>query len=175
MNMEKKFAVDLPVYRQTAAYAREHGELAQYRESFQANVACKESIEAAIRDNYRDNRLNGNAVVEALGASFSMERVQYVLANTVQQKDWDGRFSRENKEWAKSIPVTPNPDAWGQDRNCYFVVDQAHPGLVDLLVTRFRKEVKLDAPTKKPSVLEKLQKPLPEAAAKTGKDKTQEL
>ena len=38
MNMEKKFAVDLPVYRQTAAYAREHGELAQYRESFQANA-----------------------------------------------------------------------------------------------------------------------------------------
>ena len=48
---------NIPVYKHTAAYAREHDELAAYRASNQANTACKEAIETAIRDHYRDNRL----------------------------------------------------------------------------------------------------------------------
>ena len=43
---------ELPVYRQNAAYAREHGELEQYRVSRQANIACKEAIEQAVYQNY---------------------------------------------------------------------------------------------------------------------------
>ena len=53
---------NLPVYKHPAAYAREHDELAAYRASNQANTACKEAIEAAIRDHYRDNRLDAAAV-----------------------------------------------------------------------------------------------------------------
>ena len=52
----------IPVYKHPAAYAREHDELAAYRASNQANAACKEAIEAAIRDHYRDNRLDTAAV-----------------------------------------------------------------------------------------------------------------
>ena len=62
----------------------------------------------------------------------------YVLAGTVRQKDWDGRISRDNKAWAKTIPVYENPDGFGQDRNVYFVVDRSHPGLVDLFLTQAR-------------------------------------
>ena len=156
-------------------YAREHDELPPYRASNQANIACKEAIEKAIGDNYRDNRLNSQAVMEEVSADFNMDRISYVLANTVQFKDWDGRISHANKEWAKTIPIVPNADAWGGDRNCYFVVDQAHTGLVDLFVTHFRKELEKAPKEKKPSVLDKLAKPLPEAAAKPGKNKEQEL
>ena len=173
--MEQKFTKDTPVYRHDAAYAREHDELPQYRASNQANIACKEAIEKAIGDNYRDNRLNSQAVMEAVGADFSMDRISYVLANTVQFKDWDGRISHANKDWAKTMPIVPNADAWGGDRNCYFVVDQAHTGLVDLFVTHFRKELEKTPKEKKSSVLDKLSKPLPEAAAKPGKSKEQEL
>lgn len=52
----------IPVYKHPASYAREHDELAAYRASNQANAACKEAIEAAIRDHYRDNRLDAAAV-----------------------------------------------------------------------------------------------------------------
>jgi len=175
MRMDKKFTKDTPVYRHDAAYAREHGELPLYRESYQANVACKEAIEKAINANYGDNRLNTQAVMETVSAEFSTERIQYVLANTVQQKDWDGRISQANKAWAQTVPVTPNPDSWGGDRNCYFVVDQAHTGLTDLFVTHFRRELEKAPKEKKPSVLEKLTKPLPETAVKSGKSKAQEL
>ena len=139
--MEKKIATDTPLYRHDAAYAREHGELPLYRESYQANIACKEAIEEAISENYGNNRLNSQAVFDAVSAEFSMERIQYVLANTVQYKDWDGRISRANREWAQTVPVLPNPDSWGGDRNCYFVVDKPHTGLTDLFITHFRKEL----------------------------------
>jgi hypothetical protein len=164
--MEKKIATDTPLYRHDAAYAREHGELPLYRESYQANIACKEAIEEAISENYGNNRLNSQAVFDAVSAEFSMERIQYVLANTVQYKDWDGRISRANREWAQTVPVVPNPDSWGGDRNCYFVVDRPHTGLTDLFITHFRKELEKAPREKKPSVLEKLQKPLPDAAPK---------
>lgn len=173
--MEQKFTKETPVYRHNAVYAREHDELPQYRESYQANIACKEAMEKAIGDNYRNNRLNPQAVMEAVGAEFSMDRISYVLANTVQFKDHDGRISSANKQWAKTVSIVPNADAWGGDRNCYFVVDQAHTGLMDLFVTYFRKELEKAPKEKKPSVLEKLVKPLPEAAAKSGKSEAQEL
>ena len=41
-----------PVYPHSAAYAREHGELEQYRASNNANLQCKESIEAAVREHF---------------------------------------------------------------------------------------------------------------------------
>ena len=36
---------------------------------------------------------------------FGYTRALYVLANTVQQKDWDGRFSSANKTWAKTVDI----------------------------------------------------------------------
>lgn len=137
--MEKTFAVDTPLYRHDGTYAREHDEINLYRESYQANIACMEKIEKTLSDNYENNHLNTEAVLDTLRNNFSMERIEYVLANTVQQKDWDGRFSRDNKAWAKTVPITPNPDPWGGDRNIYFTVDKPHSILTDALVTHFRK------------------------------------
>lgn len=152
--------VHIPVYKESAEYAREHEELPLYRKSIRANMDCKKAIEDAIHANYKDNILNSKEVARQISAEFGSERMVYVLANTVREKDHDGRISRANKEWAKTIPVSQEQDAWGQSRNCYFVVDQAHTGLVDLLVTHVRKEQvkEKDSPDKRPSILEKLQK-----------------
>lgn len=43
-----------PIYFHSATYAYEHGELDQYHASHKANIACREAIEQAITDNYRD-------------------------------------------------------------------------------------------------------------------------
>ena len=139
--MRKKLTKDTTLYQHDATYAREHDELPQYRISFQINIACKEVIEKEINSNYKDGRLDTKAVMGAISVDFSVDRIAYVLANTVQFKDWDGRISQDNKRWAKGISVIPNPDPWGGDRNCYFVIDQVHAGLVDLFVTYFRKEI----------------------------------
>ena len=144
---EKREALQkLPVYRGSGSYARENNELEQYRESRKANVTCMEAINSAIAENYGDNRLNVNQAIRQVVDTFGYERTLYVLANTIQHKDWDGRFSTDNKRWAASQPVAQDVDGFGSDRNVYFVVDQAHPGLVDMFTTYLRKEYLLTQP-----------------------------
>ena len=147
---------ETPVYPYPASYAQEHGELEQYRASNRANIACKEAIESAIREHYHDNQLDSQAAAQVV-AAFGLDRTMYVLANTVQQKDWDARFSLGNKEWAKTIPIQENADAWGADRNCQFVVN-SHSGLTDLFLSTVRQEYcQKQEKAHKPSVRAKLQ------------------
>ena len=154
------------VYQHTAAYAREHNELPQYRESLQANIACKEAIEKAVSENNHGWSVDTKTAAAQVMAQFPTERIRYVLAATVQQKDWDGRISDDNKAWAKNIPVADEQNRY------YFVVDQCHPGLTDLFVKRFREET-----AKKPSIMERLTEPTPKkpSVSKKPKSKGQEL
>lgn len=104
--------------------------MAQYNRSYQANFDCKEAIEHAISAHYADNRLDTESAVKAVLEKFGSERVQFILANTIQHKDSDGRVSRDNKAWAKTIPM---PEDSGTSRHCaYLVVDEVNLGLTDL-------------------------------------------
>lgn len=140
---EAKKLRELPVYPYPADHAREQGELDAYRASFRANVSCKDAIEAAIRDNYHDNRLD-TAAVGQVAEQFGQERMLYVLAATVRHFDYDGRISRDNKRWANTIPVYKNKDGMGGDSTTQFVVC-SHPGLTDLFLTGARREQPLTA------------------------------
>ena len=124
---------EVPIYRETANYAYEAGELESYRASLAANVECRKAIEAAISSNYGDNRLDADAAVKSVLEQFSPERVRYVLANTIQQKDFDGRIPQPLKEWAKSIDVCP-------ENASRFLVDKPNPGLTALFVDAFRQQ-----------------------------------
>ena len=95
----------IPLYLHSAAYASQHGEMAQYNRSYQANSACKEAIEQTISAHYAENRLDTEAAVKDVLEKFGTERVQFILANTIQRKNYDGRISQDNKAWAKSIPT----------------------------------------------------------------------
>lgn len=157
---EAKRLKELPVYPYPADHARENGELDAYRASFRANVSCKDAIEAAIRDNYHDNRLD-TAAVGQVAEQFGQERMLYVLAATVRHFDYDGRISRDNKRWANTIPVYENKDGMGGDSTTQFVVC-SHPGLTDLFLTGARREQPLTADeikTEAARLLGKLQEP----------------
>ena len=127
----------IPVYRQTGMYAREHGELEQFRQSNVANIACRAAIEKAIAENFDGMRLRADAAEPVL-SEFGSERVMFVLANTVQHKDWDGRFSRENKAWAAAFPIEPDV-VMGMDRRVQFIVN-SHPAVLDGFI-RMAREV----------------------------------
>ena len=145
-----------PVYPHSAAYASEHGEMAQYNLSYQANSACKEAIEQTISAHYADNRLDTASAVQEVMEKFGPERMNFILANTIQHKDADGRISRDNKAWAKTIPMPEDKESFR--RNAYLVVDQVNPGLVDLFTRQARKTVQ---EKEKGSVLQKLKQELP--------------
>ena len=48
---------NIPVYRHSAAYAVEHGELEAYKTSRVAGVACRDAIEKAVAKHYRGHCL----------------------------------------------------------------------------------------------------------------------
>ena len=104
-----------------------------YRASLAANEECRRAIEAAISSNYGDNRLDADAAVKSVLEQFSPERIRYVLANTIQQKDFDGRIPQPLKEWAKSVEVCP-------ENASRFLVDKPNPGLTALFVDAFRQQ-----------------------------------
>ncbi len=145
---------EVPIYRETANYAYEAGELESYRASLAANVECRRAIEAAISSNYGDNRLDADAAVKSVLEQFSPERVRYVLANTIQQKDFDGRIPQPLKEWAKTVDVCP-------ENASRFLVDKPNPGLTALFVDAFRQQTE----PKKEVTSEKTEERDPEVVA----------
>ena len=145
---------EYPVYRHTFDYAVAHGEEKQYRDSFHANVACKGAIEKAISQHYANNCMDALASQQVVH-EFGFDRTLYVLANTIQLKDWDGRFSQDNKSWARSVQIAGG-DERIRDHRWKFVVDKSHPGLTDMFATMVRHDQELDR-SQRASVLKKLQ------------------
>lgn len=124
---------DKYVYPYSVSEAKNRNELALWRESWRENIACAKDIRQSISEHYHDNCLDSECVGEML-EKYGFKRVNFVLANTIQYKDYDGRFSHDNKEWAKRFFIPDN----GEHR-CQFVCD-AHPCLVDGFVSGVRKE-----------------------------------
>lgn len=135
MNMK-----NVPLYKYPFSYAHEHKELDQYRLSNTANSRCRDAIETAIRENYRDNRLNVAGAEQVL-AEFGVERTRYVLANTVRHADWDQRYSRANKAWAANIVASVHyeVDPMLGDPTLKYRITQAHPGLVNLFIDQIHR------------------------------------
>lgn len=140
-----------PVYKYPGEYAREHGELELYRASGKANIACRQAIETAVNGHYDGSCLDTKAAVREVVEQFGYERMLYVLAVTVKEKEWDGRISNGNKDWARTVPVFENKDGFGFDRNTAFVVG-CHPGLTDMFVTAARREYLLTLPLTKEDI-----------------------
>lgn len=156
----KKELQTTPVYLHSAAYAKEHGELDQYRASNNVNLQCKEAIEAAVREHFDGMYLSHDAAKGVI-ETYGMERVSLVLANTVQLQDWDGRYSRRNKEWAKTIP-NENPETV----RCGYALN-SHPAVLDGFIDLVREEQQRSrtqgekTQPSRPSVRDKLKQELP--------------
>ena len=134
------------VYMASLKDARQNGELEAYRESQRLNQECAAGIQRAINDSHRGNySYDLPSALKAVTAEYGAERVQIVLANTVTYMDYDGRFSHDNKQWAKTIPL---PQL--QRESLSEFVCEAHPAILDGFINHARKQ-QLE---KKPSVLE---------------------
>ena len=96
---------------------------------------CGSDIEKGISTNFDGMHLNTDFIAN-LYALYGEERMNYVLANTVQMSDGDGRYSPGNKAWAKEININNAED----DRRTFYV--NSHPALLDGFITAYRKHVK---------------------------------
>ncbi len=143
MPQEKDF---LPVYRETMDYAMKNGEMDPFRASLRENLRCRKAIEESISKHFDGMHFDQAAVKEVLN-EFGKSRTKFVLAVTVQDRGWDGRFSTSNKEWAKSFNIPEDPGPYGRDRRADYVVS-SHPTLIDAFISDTRKEL-----DRKPSIL----------------------
>lgn len=137
-----------PIYKESYQYAYQHGEETQHIASHTANIGCKEAVERAIADHYSDNRFNTAAAVRDVVKRFGFERTLYVLANTVQDMEQDGRVSRANKDWARTIPVAFESGR----RDVSYLITRSHPGLLNMFVTAVRHEHLLSLPLKRQDI-----------------------
>ncbi len=128
-----------PLYTHTITYAMEHGRADDYLESRKLNLDCKNAIEDAIRENFDGMHLAHDAakgVLEEYGA----ERVVFILANTVQHLEYDGRFSIGNKAWAKGYEIPENVNR-GMDMNADYVIN-SHPAVLDGFIGLAREGIR---------------------------------
>ena len=123
---------DAPLYLKTARYAREHGESEQYHRSHELNATCREEMDKAISENFDGMHLKEDFERELM-ERYGRERVEYLLATTVKENAWDGRYSRENREWADSIPVS---ESESERLACCL---HSHPAVIDGLIRRIRR------------------------------------
>ena len=127
-----------PFYPHSFSEAKRNEDQKSYVLSHSANIDCKKAIEKAISDQFDGHRLGADVAKGAI-KEFGIDRVQYVLANSIKHKDHDGRISRENKLWAKEtfVPLDKFAD---RDRTLEFAVDQN--GLLDIVVNQFKRAYK---------------------------------
>lgn len=125
----------MSIYYNSATYAREHGELDQYRETSKACQICCRDIETIITARFDGMRLERVAIDEAL-ALHGAELVGLVLSSTILYKEWDGRFSRSNKDWAHTIRQLDR-----EGGSFLPTVVETHPAILDGFVTLYRKAI----------------------------------
>ena len=165
----------VPVYRHSAAYAREAGELEAWRASHKENVACREAIDGAIAKYFDGAHLDSRAASEVLDA-YGAERMAWVLANSVITKEYNGRFSRGNRAWAQAENIPIDWTKPGYVHNDEFA-SRSHPAVLDGYIQMARREMETPAVEKSATIAypaeSRQRRNLRESGARTGAEKTE--
>ena len=66
---------------------------------------------------------------------YGYKRVGFVLANTLQEQSYDGRYHETNKRWSRSIFVHED----GGHRHTFLI--NSHPAVLDGFVSEYRAEL----------------------------------
>ena len=122
------------LYPYSSAEARERNELSLWRESHRANIACRDAIEDAIRRSFDGMHLDKDCTSLVL-EKYGYKRTAWVLANTLHELKWDGRFSQANKQWAERRYIPQD------ERHNAEITVRSHPAVLDGFVTFYRKAV----------------------------------
>ena len=123
------------LYRNSLSEARRCDELQLWRDSHKENIRCRDAIDKMVSEQYNGNILP-DEIIKTACEEFGIDRVGWVLANTVIENDHDGRYRPETKQWARSSICIPN-----DSHNCEFGL-RTHPELVNGMVGQYRAYLK---------------------------------
>jgi hypothetical protein len=89
------------VYPYDFQKANDRAEASHYHDSRKLNNQCAAAIDAAIHDScYKPSFYNLRLAAMCVVSEFGFERVNAVLAHSIQGSGYDGRISAANKDWA---------------------------------------------------------------------------
>ena len=127
------------VYMGTLEKAMQERNVDAYLDSRKLNIDCKNAIEQAITENFDGMSLTPDTATGVI-EKYGEERVAFVLANTLKQLSYDGRFSDGNKRWADGIDVPENISR-GIDLNRDYIVS-SHPAVLNGFIDMARNEIR---------------------------------
>lgn len=121
---------DIPFCPESRGEAERERVLELWQESHRGNIACAVDIEAALQGIGRKPLPEG--AVRPLLDKWGFNRVNYVLANSLNQMKSAAQISPDNRAWARTVSVPPD-----QEHNPDFVV-RADPAALDVLTDQAR-------------------------------------
>ena len=119
------------LYPYSAQEARTRNQLPMWRESYHANVACRNAIEETIRQSFDGMHLK-DGTVEKIVELYGYKRVEHVLANTMQERRGDGRFRPDNRAWAESHYIPED------EMHNYCFAARSHSAILDGFISHYR-------------------------------------
>lgn len=122
-----------PLYTDSLRIARENNEIDKWRASLKANKACRDGMDQMIRERFDGMYLDSDCAKD-LCDEYGIDRVGWVLADTIQHRDWDGRFRPHNREWAGTIPIPTEPEDHAGE-----YVSNSHSEILNGLTDQYRK------------------------------------
>lgn len=128
---EEKMDKIKPLYQWSRHEADSCRETDLWVESHKENIRCARAIETAINRNFDGKSLNTDCAGSVI-REFGYNRVMWVLAATLQEKQSDGRFSHDNKKWGGGFYIpkdTPKRE---------FCVE-SHPAVLDGFIDQTRR------------------------------------
>lgn len=87
-----------------------------------------------VSDRYNGSQLP-RSIIEDACEEYGIDRVGWVLANTVNENEYDGRYRPGTKLWAKTVYGIPN-ERWNSEFKL-----SSHPELVNAMVGQYRAYV----------------------------------
>ena len=106
-------------------YRNSYGEAARLKEekrhwaSFRENVSCARAIEKAIRGSGTEEHLSADCAKSVL-EEYGFKRVNFVLANTLNEMDCEWLISDDVRQWGEQIYVPEDGE-----HNRYYMVNTA--------------------------------------------------
>lgn len=134
-SMPEPNSIEKSVYRQSIPYARDHDELDRYKADIHLNIECRNAIDIAINESrYDTHSYKMKDAVKQVIDVYGTERVELIMAKIVQSADWDGRYSHQNKAWAKGFEIP---------QSMKDIYSNTHPCLLDGFLNKVREKPSL--------------------------------
>ena len=85
---------------------RDREEMELWLDEHRDSIACRNAIDEAIREGLNNAHLQDDGARKTI-EEFGIQRVELVLAATVQDRSMEERFSRQTLDWAKRSTLAP--------------------------------------------------------------------